>query len=120
MMFAVIYQFYLKPGREADYQVAWHTIATYFKTHRGAIGSCLHFAGDGRWVAYSRWPDKKTRDASWPGENDPSFDLPSEIQSAILTMKDCTDQERKIPEICLEVAEDLLLPIEAVKNESCQ
>jgi hypothetical protein len=117
-MFAVIYQFYLKPGREAAYQAAWHTIATYFKTHRGAIGSCLHFADDGRWVAYSRWPDKKTRDASWPGENDPSFELPSEIQSAISTMKDCTDQERKIPEICLEVTQDLLLPMEAMKNES--
>ena len=109
-MLAVIYQLYLKPSREADYQAAWHTVATYFKTHRGALGSCLHLAADGRWVAYSRWPDKKTRDASWPGENDPSLELPLEVQNAILAMKDCSDQERKIPELCLEVVGDLLFP----------
>lgn len=108
-MFAVIYQLYLKPGREADYQAAWHAVAIYFKTHRGALGSCLHRTADGRWIAYSRWPDKKTRDASWPGENDPSEALPLEIQNAILVLKDCADQERKVPEICLEVVEDLLL-----------
>jgi len=108
-MFAVIYQLYLKSGREADYQAAWHTVATYFKTHRGALGSCLHRTDDDRWVAYSRWPDKKTRDASWPGENTPSEMLPREIQNAILVLKECTDQERLIPEICLEVVEDLFL-----------
>jgi hypothetical protein len=60
-------------------------------------------------VAYSRWPDKKTRDASWPGENASSHELPSDIREAILTLKDCLDQDRKLPEICMEVLEDLLL-----------
>ena len=108
-MFAVIYQGYLKPGREEEYLQAWHQIATYFVNHRGAIGSCLHKAEDGKWIAYSRWPDKATRDASWPtGENAPSKELPIEIQQAILQIKDCIDQDKKLPDICMEVVRDLL------------
>lgn len=41
-MFAVIYQGYLKPGRENEYQEAWSKVAQYFIEYRGAIGSlCL-------------------------------------------------------------------------------
>lgn len=107
-MFAVIYQGYLKPGREEEYQKAWHQIASYFVSKRGAIGSCLHKAEDGKWIAYSRWPDKATRDASWPGEKDPSNELPEEIRQAILTVKGCIDPDRKLPDICMDVVRDLL------------
>lgn len=108
-MFAVIYQGYLKPGRESEYQEAWNKVAKYFIEYRGAIGSCLHRTSDGLWVAYSRWPDKKTRDNSWPGENSPSEELPLEIRNAVLTIKDCLDSDRKIPDLCMEVINDLLL-----------
>jgi hypothetical protein len=108
-MFAVIYQSYIKLGRESEYRAAWNTVARYFVNHRGAIGSCLHRTPDGLWLAYSRWPDKKTRDASWPGENAPSVELPTEIVQAILTIKDSMDQDRKLPDICMEVVDDLLL-----------
>lgn len=46
-MFAVIYQGYIKPDRESDYQSAWNVVARYFVDERGAIGSCLHRASDG-------------------------------------------------------------------------
>lgn len=108
-MFAVIYQGYLKAGRESEYQKAWNMVAQYFVQHRGAIGSCLHRTSEGLWVAYSRWPDKKTRDASWPGDNAPSHELPPEIRQAVLTIKDCLDSDRKLPDICMEVVDDLLL-----------
>lgn len=108
-MFAVIYQGYTKSGRESEYREAWNTVARYFVERRGAIGSCLHRASDERWLAYSRWPDKKTRDASWPGENAPSAELPADIRAAVLLIKDCLDQERQLPEICMEVVDDLLL-----------
>lgn len=108
-MFAVIYRSYLKPDREEDYQLAWHQVASYFVEKRGAIGSCLHKTEEGIWVSYSRWPDKATRDASWPGENAPSNELPEEIRRAILVLKDCIDQERKLPDICMDVVQDLLL-----------
>jgi tRNA(Arg) A34 adenosine deaminase TadA len=108
-MFVVIYQGYLKPDRENEYQEAWNKVAQYFINYRGAIGSCLHKTTDGLWVAYSRWPDKKTRDNSWPGENAPSEELPLEIRKAVLTIKDCLDSDRKIPDLCMEVVNDLLL-----------
>ena len=106
-MFAVIYQGYLKSGKEKEYQEAWNKVARYFVDQRGAMGSCLHRTSDGLWIAYSRWPDKQTRDASWPGENAPSSELPREICQAVPTIKDCLDQERKISEICMEVIADL-------------
>lgn len=107
-MFAAIYRGYVKAGRESEYQKAWHIVTKYFIEQRGAIGSSLHQASDGLWVAYSRWPDRQTRDASWPGEGAPSDELPPEIRNAILTIKDCMDQDRKLPDICMEVVDDLL------------
>lgn len=115
-MFAVIYQGYLKSGRETEYQEAWNKIAQYFIEYRGAIGSCLHKTSDGLWVAYSRWPDKKTRDNSWPGENAPSEELPLEIRNAVLTIKDCLDPDRKIPDLCMEVVNDLLLSSDKIES----
>ena len=106
-MFAVIYQGYIQVGRERDYEEAWNKVARFFVDQRGAIGSCLHRTNDGLWIAYSRWPNRQTRDVSWPGENAPSSDLPQEIRTAILTLKDCLDPERKIPEICMDVITDL-------------
>jgi N-acetylglutamate synthase-like GNAT family acetyltransferase len=107
--FAVIYRSYLKPNRESDYQNAWKTVAQYFVKHRGAIGSCLHQTSDGMWVAYSRWPDQKTRDASWSGEHAPSDELPQEIRDAVKTIQDCLDPDRKLPDICMQVVNDLFL-----------
>jgi hypothetical protein len=107
--FAVIYRSYLKSGREQDYQTAWRKVAQYFVAYRGAIGSCLHRTQEGLWVAYSRWPDKKTRDASWPRSDVPSEELPFEIREAVLTIQDCLDLDQKLPDICMEVVDDLLL-----------
>jgi hypothetical protein len=118
-MFAVIYQGYIKAGRELEYQEAWNKVARYFIEQRGAIGSCLHRTNDGLWIAYSRWPDKQTRDASWPGENAPSEELSPEIRHAILVLKDCLDPDRKIPDLCMEVVHDLLLSSDrAVSNSN--
>lgn len=108
-MFAVLYRFYIIPGAESDYQRLWNQIVNYFIVYRGAIGSCLHKAEDGLWLAYSRWPDKAARDASWPGEGEPSESLPEEIKMAIVKIKTCIDQDRKLPEIWMEVVDDSLL-----------
>lgn len=107
--FAVIYRGYLKLGREIEYENAWKIVAKYFIKYRGATGSCLHRTSDGMWIAYSRWPDQKTRETSWPGENAPSMELPKEIREAILSIQDCLDPDRKLPDICMEVVDDLLL-----------
>lgn len=106
-MFAVIYRSYIKPELENEYQKLWHQVASYFIQYRGAIGSCLHKTEDGMWLAYSRWPDKATRDASWSSDNNDIQDLPDDIKEAISKMKDCGDHNRKLPEICMEVIDDL-------------
>ncbi|HAT1863887.1 TPA: DNA adenine methylase [Legionella pneumophila] len=106
--FAVIYRAFIKPGLEIEYQKAWHQVASYFVTYRGALGSCLHKTNDGMWLAYSRWPDKATRDASWPGDNAPSEMLPNEIRKAVITIQESIDQTQKLPEITMEVVNDLL------------
>jgi len=108
-MFAVIYQAYIKTGREDEYQQCWHKVAEYFIKERGALGSCLHRADDGLWLAYSRWPDKATRDASWPGDNAPSEELPEDIRESIKIIQDCLDTTKKFPEICMDVMNDLLI-----------
>ena len=107
-MFAVIYRGYVHEDKETEYQQLWQRIANYFVAKRGAIGSCLHKTVEGYWLAYSRWPDKATRDASWPGDDVPSDELDEEMQTAILQIKACIDQERSFPEICMEVKDDLL------------
>lgn len=108
-MFAVIYRGYVYPDAEREYQKLWRQIAKYFIEHRGALGSCLHKTTDGSWVAYSRWPDKATRDASWPQEGEePSETLDQEIKTTILSLKKCIDKDQPFQEICMEVMDDLL------------
>lgn len=107
-MFAVIYRAFVKTGREEEYQKLWHELATYFIEQRGALGSCLHKTEEGFWLAYSRWPDKITRDASWPSDDAPSDELPDNIRTAITQIKKCVDQDNKLPQICMEVTDDLL------------
>jgi len=108
-MFAVIYQAYIKTGREGEYQQCWHKVALYFKEKCGAIGSCLHRTDDGLWISYSRWPNKATRDKAWPGDNAPSDELPEDIRESIKIIQDCLDTTKKFPEICMEIIDDQLL-----------
>jgi hypothetical protein len=111
-MFAVIYRFKLKPGQETKYIECWNKIASYFIEKMEAIGSCLHKGDDNLWVAYSRWPSKAARDASWPGDDAPNEVLPSDIREAIQQMqliKEENSDLEQFDEICMSVIEDKLL-----------
>lgn len=86
-------------------------MVNYFIEKRGAIGSCLHKSEKGLWVAYSRWPDKATRDAAWPGSNSLNADFPQDVLYAIHTIQAIIEENKHLEsqhEICLEVVEDLL------------
>lgn len=108
-MFAVIYRSYLKKNKKEAYKNAWRLIAEYFIEEKGALGSCLHQTHDGMWVAYSRWRSQEARDAAWP-KNIEAIDgnYPQFIKDAIRTLKKCVDEKKQLPEICLDVIEDLL------------
>ena len=105
-MFAVIYRRFVFPEREQEYQKIWHEVATYFKTHGGALGSCLHRTDKkNEWIAYSRWPTEEARDACWSrGEG-----VSEEIKVLIQKLKACADLTKPHEEICLKVVDDLLL-----------
>jgi hypothetical protein len=107
-MFAVIYRFKLKPSQEIIYKQYWDKIVNFFLENCGAIGSCLHKGIDNLWIAYSRWPDKATRDAAWPGDNTPNHELSHEIREAIITMQNIKAENQDLEqydEIFLEVIE---------------
>ena len=114
-MFAVIYRGFVKPHQEDEYQRFWKIIATYFVNERGALGSTLHRAEDGMWVAYSLWPEKAKRDASWPSENEkPNSEIPENIRLAIKGLKECLKEQ--LPEICMEVKDQFFFSCDKGKS----
>ena len=58
--FAVIYRWKLKPGREEAFRQAWEATTLDLKERRSGLGSRLHQAADGTWVAYAQWPSRET------------------------------------------------------------
>ncbi|MCH9631088.1 MAG: hypothetical protein S4CHLAM37_11010 [Chlamydiia bacterium] len=107
-MFAVLYQGYVKPGLEDDFREAWKMIATYFVKEKGALGSSIHKSEEGYYVTYSRWPDKATRDASWPKDDDSVFEsFPDDVKKAVFTLKSALDEKKQFPEVCMKIIEEL-------------
>lgn len=56
--FIVIYRWRLHPGKEAQFREAWERMTPILMRERGALGSRLHRAEDGTWLAYAQWPSK--------------------------------------------------------------
>jgi heme-degrading monooxygenase HmoA len=110
-MFVVIYRFTLQAHQEKIYQQCWDKLTNYFIKQRGAIGSCLHKGDNGLWIAYSRWPDKATRDASWNDAETTRQQFPEAVQNAIETMQKIKMENvdlEQYEEICCEVINDKL------------
>jgi heme-degrading monooxygenase HmoA len=59
--FVVIYRWRLHPGKEAQFRRAWERATPLLMRLHGALGSRLHQAEDGTWIAYAQWPSK----AAW-------------------------------------------------------
>lgn len=78
--FAVIYRWRLKPGKEDQFRQGWERATVLLMRERGALGSRLHKADDGTWVAYAQWPSK----SAW----ETSRSLPSVDPGASQMMKD--------------------------------
>lgn len=65
-MFAVIYNFDVKPGFEHQFEKNWADMTYEFREIHGGLGSCLHKTDEGKYVAYARWPDRR----SWARDKD--------------------------------------------------
>lgn len=59
-MFIVIYRWRLKEGLESVFRQGWCEMTESIYRTRGSLGSRLHQAEDGTWVAYAQWPDEET------------------------------------------------------------
>ncbi len=61
-MYIAIYKFVVKPGREDDFIAAWRAMTELLKAEKGSLGSRLHLADNGDYIAYAQWPDQTTYD----------------------------------------------------------
>lgn len=60
VQFCVIYQFRVRSGEESRFVRAWEDLTLAIREHCGGLGSRLHKADDGWWLAYAQWPDRQT------------------------------------------------------------
>jgi len=56
--FCVIYRWEVSPGKEEQFQIAWNELTHEYKEQHGGLGSRLHKASDGTWLAYAQWPSR--------------------------------------------------------------
>lgn len=62
--FAVVYQWRVKLGMEAQFRSAWEELTAWHREQRGALGSRLHRTDNGTVVAYAQWPDRQSWERS--------------------------------------------------------
>lgn len=97
-MFVALYRWKLKEGLEEKFREGWLRRTAEIYRNCGSLGSRLHRADDGTWVAYAQWPDRQTWEAA--------RGVAVTDTEAPLLMKESI--EVSYPETLLEVAEDLL------------
>lgn len=97
--FVVIYRWRLHAGKEQQFQQVWSSNTPEIIRRCGGLGSRLHKAEDGTWLAYAQWPDKATWERSY---SVPDWDLEGGqlMQEAII---------ERLPRILLEPVADFLL-----------
>jgi heme-degrading monooxygenase HmoA len=98
-MFAVIYRFEVRPGREEEFRAAWRAVTEALETQRGSLGARLHRAPDGAWISYAQWPSREHH----AHVGDP---LPSTAEAARARLRDCCARIETLQE--LEVMEDMM------------
>lgn len=57
-MYAVIYEFKVKKGKDADFIDAWEAMTELIYKNEGSLGSRLHLEQPGVYIAYAQWPSQ--------------------------------------------------------------
>jgi heme-degrading monooxygenase HmoA len=106
-MFVVIYRWKIKPGSEERFRSAWSEATRAIALRYGALGSRLHRADDGDWLAYAQWPSRARWEAMRGGP-------PADAATAA-EMRDCIEDggESPSPLFCLTVTDDYLVPMKS-------
>jgi quinol monooxygenase YgiN len=58
--FVAVYHWRVRPELLQQFLSSWEAVTLGIKAHRGGLGSKLHRAEDGTYVAYAQWPDRET------------------------------------------------------------
>ena len=61
--FVAIYRWRIHPDQIDLFLAAWEIVTIGIKAERGGLGSKIHRADDGTYVAYAQWPDRETWEA---------------------------------------------------------
>src|SRR5262249_441063 len=107
-MFVVIYRWKIKAGMEEQFRAAWRKATRAIVFRYGGLGSRLHQADDGGWVAYAQWTNRARWEAMRAG---PPVDA-----EAAARMRECLDDSNDQTEpLCMTVMDDYL---KAVKTSN--
>lgn len=98
-MFVAVYKFNVLVGSQDQFQKAWSELTKLIYQYEGSLGSRLHSAGDGIYIAYAQWPSRSIWENS--GSN-----LPEEGSKWREVMRSVCSKIETIHE--LEMTEDLL------------
>jgi heme-degrading monooxygenase HmoA len=99
-MFVALYRWKLREGQEEKFREGWRRRTGEIYQKCGSLGSRLHRAEDGTWMAYAQWPDRH----AWEAARQVAV---TDTEAPVL-MKESI--EVSYPEMLLEVAEDLFAP----------
>ena len=105
-MFIALYRWKLKTGQEKRFQEGWRRITEKIYRKNGSLGSRLHKAEDGTWVAYAQWTNKET----WESRSNALTDL-----EALAMFRESIEISQ--PEIYMEVVDDLFQPNTFIKDK---
>ncbi|WAC73510.1 antibiotic biosynthesis monooxygenase [Roseateles sp. SL47] len=101
-MFTLIYRWRVHPGRERQFVDAWLRMTEIIREREGSLGSRLHIAEDGLYVAYAQWPSYEAWEASDDIEpTEETVHLRRVISDSAVRLK---------PDLRMEVIHDLLVP----------
>jgi quinol monooxygenase YgiN len=96
--FVAIYHWRIYVDQIDSFLAAWETVTRCIKAERGGLGSKIHRADDGTFVAYAQWPDRETWQAMGK--------LPSVDPEASKAMRAAI--EESLPSLYLDPINDLL------------
>ncbi|AOE48775.1 antibiotic biosynthesis monooxygenase family protein [Kangiella sediminilitoris] len=70
-MLAVLLEFKVKPGAENKFVEYWEKTTDIIYNNFGSLGSKLHKADNGRFVAYAQWPSLEVYESEqgWSEQN---------------------------------------------------
>ncbi|HEY4114357.1 MAG TPA: antibiotic biosynthesis monooxygenase family protein [Rhizomicrobium sp.] len=108
-MFIAVYWWRVHPGKEEQFRSAWRRGTELIRRRFGGLGSRLHRAADGRFVAYAQWADR----AAWQRAVDAHFDYGEPETARLFTDAIAETTPDRRPALMMDVTDDLLELIRA-------